>query len=295
MMTPILQTHDLTKKFSKKLALNKVNMTVQRGDIYGFIGANGAGKTTLMRIALSLAFPTDGRVELFGGESFKTAGLRIGSLIESPAFYPNLSAKDNLLAFGSLVNADKSQADELIELVGLADAGKKRAGSFSLGMKQRLGLAVALLGKPELVILDEPVNGLDPSGIRDVRDLILKYNQEYGTTFLISSHLLDELSKMATRYGILNNGVMVDEITAADLFERTRHRLCITVNDAKKALTLLNSPDAHIIDNTVELMSNFDNPAKINRILVEGGVDVSSLYMSSDGLEQYFVERIGGE
>ena len=186
-MEAILQTCELTKRFGRKTALDRVSMTVNRGDIYGFIGGNGAGKTTLMRLALNLAFPSAGQVSLFGGESFATAGRRIGSLIEAPAFYRGLSARENLLAFGSLVGADPAQADTLLARVSLGEVGKKKAGSFSLGMKQRLGLAIALLGQPELIILDEPVNGLDPAGIRDVRDLILEYNREKGVTFLISS------------------------------------------------------------------------------------------------------------
>lgn len=293
-MEAILQAHDLTKKFGRKTALDQVSMTVQRGDIYGFIGSNGAGKTTLMRLALDLAFPTSGRVSLFGGEPFRTAGRRIGALIEAPALYRGLSARENLLAFGSLVNADPKQADELLERVGLADTGKKKAGSFSLGMKQRLGLAVALLGQPELVILDEPVNGLDPAGMRDVRDLILQYNREKGVTFLISSHLLDELSKIATRYGILNQGRLVDEVAAEALFERTRHRLCITVDDPQKALEVLSRADIRVDGRELTLLSGFDDPAAVNRALVQAGVAVSRLTLLSDGLEQYFMERIGG-
>lgn len=292
-MEMMLQTFELSKKFGRKTALDGVELSVRRGDIYGFIGGNGAGKTTLMRVALRLAFPTSGRVELFGGENFATAGKRIGSLIEAPAFYRGLSAKENLLAFGRLVGAEPRQADELLERVGLSDAGKKKAGSFSLGMKQRLGLAIALLGNPELIILDEPVNGLDPAGIRDVRDLILEYNREKGVTFLISSHLLDELSKIATRYGILNGGRLVDEISAAELFERTRHRLCITVDDPQKAQRILEGADMRVQGDTITLLSGFEQPALINRRLVEAGVAVSGLTVLSDGLEQYFVERIG--
>lgn len=294
-METVLQTFELTKKFGRKTALDRVSLTVRQGDIYGFIGGNGAGKTTLMRLALNLAFPTAGRVALFGGESFATAGRRIGSLIEAPAFYRGLSAKENLLAFGALVGADPKQADCLLERVGLSDTGKKKAGSFSLGMKQRLGLAIALLGQPELIILDEPVNGLDPAGIRDVRDLILEYNREKGVTFLISSHLLDELSKIATRYGILNQGRLVDEISAADLFERTRHRLRITVDDPQKALRILDTADVRVEGDILTLLSGFESPALLNQKLVEGGVAVSGLTVLSDGLEQYFVERIGGE
>jgi len=290
----VLQTFDLTKKFGRKVALDKVNITVKRGDIYGFIGGNGAGKTTLMRLCLNLAFPTAGSIRLFNGESFKTAGLKVGSLIETPSFYRGLSAKENLLAFGALVNADPKQADILLEKVGLAEVGKKKAGSFSLGMKQRLGLAIALLGEPELVILDEPINGLDPQGIRDVRDLILEYNKQKGVTFLISSHLLDELSKIATRYGILNNGKLVEEVSTEELFERTRHRLRVIVDNPTRAAEVLQNIEMRVNGNELILLTNIEDPALINETLVKAGVKVSGLTLLSDGLEQYFVERIGG-
>lgn len=292
-MDTVLQTFNLSKKFGRKVALNNVNIKVQRGDIYGFIGGNGAGKTTLMRLSLNLAFPTNGKVELFGGEDFSTAGLRVGSLIEAPAFYRGLTAKENLLAFGSIVKADPNKADQLLERVGLADVGKKKAGSFSLGMKQRLGLAIALLGEPELVILDEPVNGLDPTGIRDVRDLILEYNKQKGVTFLISSHLLDELSKIATRYGILNKGNLVEEVSAKELFERTRHRLQVVVDNPVRAAEILSDCTINANGNELVLLTNIDNPAEINARLVKEGIAVSGLTLVSDGLEQYFVERIG--
>lgn len=292
-MDTVLQTFNLSKKFGRKVALNNVNIKVQRGDIYGFIGGNGAGKTTLMRLSLNLAFPTNGKVELFGGEDFSTAGLRVGSLIEAPAFYRGLTAKENLLAFGSIVKADPNKADQLLERVGLADVGKKKAGSFSLGMKQRLGLAIALLGEPELVILDEPVNGLDPTGIRDVRDLILEYNKQKGVTFLISSHLLDELSKIATRYGILNKGNLVEEVSAKELFERTRHRLQVVVDKPVRAAEILSDCTINANGNELVLLTNIDNPAEINARLVKEGIAVSGLTLVSDGLEQYFVERIG--
>ena len=292
-MDTVLQTFNLSKKFGRKVALNNVNIKVQRGDIYGFIGGNGAGKTTLMRLSLNLAFPTNGKVELFGGEDFSTAGLRVGSLIEAPAFYRGLTAKENLLAFGSIVKADPNKADQLLERVGLADVGKKKAGSFSLGMKQRLGLAIALLGEPELVILDEPVNGLDPTGIRDVRDLLLEYNKQKGVTFLISSHLLDELSKIATRYGILNKGNLVEEVSAKELFERTRHRLQVVVDNPVRAAEILSDCTINANGNELVLLTNIDNPAEINARLVKEGIAVSGLTLVSDGLEQYFVERIG--
>lgn len=292
-MDTVLQTFNLSKKFGRKVALNNVNIKVQRGDIYGFIGGNGAGKTTLMRLSLNLAFPTNGKVELFGGEDFSTAGLRVGSLIEAPAFYRGLTAKENLLAFGSIVKANPNKADQLLERVGLADVGKKKAGSFSLGMKQRLGLAIALLGEPELVILDEPVNGLDPTGIRDVRDLILEYNKQKGVTFLISSHLLDELSKIATRYGILNKGNLVEEVSAKELFERTRHRLQVVVDNPVRAAEILSDCTINANGNELVLLTNIDNPAEINARLVKEGIAVSGLTLVSDGLEQYFVERIG--
>lgn len=296
-MEYVLKTEQLTKKFGKKAAVDHVSMSVGRSDIYGFIGKNGAGKTTLMRLVLGLAKPQSGKIELFGGESYKTARRRIGSLIEAPSFYKNCTARENLLRFGSLCDTSPAEVEQILELVGLQDAGRKTARYFSLGMKQRLGIGIALLGRPEFLVLDEPVNGLDPTGIKDVRDLILRLNREMGITFLISSHLLDELSKIVTKYGIINNGVLIEEITAQELAEKCRSRLVISTDRPEEARQYLaasaENVQAECEKGELVLYSGHEDPALINRKLVEAGFSVSRLALQSENTEDYFVERIG--
>ncbi|MBM6686603.1 ATP-binding cassette domain-containing protein [Faecalicatena contorta] len=196
-------------------------MTIHQGDIYGFIGKNGAGKTTLIRMVTGLAAPSDGSIQLFGSGSLLEGRRRIGTVIEAPAFYPGMTARENIIAFSRLQGLrDFSHVEELLELVGLDHTGKKKCRNFSLGMKQRLAIAIALIGDPKLLILDEPTNGLDPEGMKEVRDLILKLNQERGITVLVSSHILGELSKFATRYGIIHHGKLIEEFTEEDLWRR---------------------------------------------------------------------------
>ena len=297
-METVLRTVGLTKRFGRASAVDHVSMTVNKGDIYGFIGKNGAGKTTFMRVVLGLSAPTEGTVELFGGLSPEEAGKKIGALIEAPGIFPNCTAKENMKRFAILKDEDESQIDGLLDFVGLGDVGNKKAGKFSLGMKQRLGIAIAMLGAPELLILDEPVNGLDPTGMKEIRDLILRLNREKGITVLISSHLLDELSKIVTRYGIINNGVLVDEIDASEMKAKTGHRLIIVVDDVEKAVSLLEKEvgkdSIGINGHAIGLSSGLDRTAELNALLVKNGVAVSSLSVKTDGLEKYFIEKVGG-
>ncbi len=297
-METVLRTVGLTKRFGRASAVDHVSMTVNKGDIYGFIGKNGAGKTTFMRVVLGLSAPTEGTVELFGGLSPEEAGKKIGALIEAPGIFPNSTAKENMKRFAILKDEDESQIDGLLDFVGLGDVGNKKAGKFSLGMKQRLGIAIAILGDPELLILDEPVNGLDPTGMKEIRDLILRLNREKGITVLISSHLLDELSKIVTRYGIINNGVLVDEIDASEMKAKTGHRLIIVVDDVEKAVSLLEKEvgkdSIGINGHAIGLSSGLDRTAELNALLVKNGVAVSSLSVKTDGLEKYFIEKVGG-
>ena len=224
-MKEILVAKDIVKVYGNKTVLKHVNMNINKGDIYGFIGKNGAGKTTFMRVILSLTYPKSGEVKLFGDKTIQEVGLKVGSLIEAPGLYKSLNEEQNLQRFSTLYGADESKIPEILKMVGLGDTGKKKAKDFSLGMRQRLGIAIALLGDPELLLLDEPINGLDPEGIKDIRDLILKLNKEKGITFLISSHLLDELGKIVTKYGIINNGEMIEEIDAEELREKCKQKL----------------------------------------------------------------------
>lgn len=294
----IIRTHNLTKRYGNKLAVNQMNMTVEAGDIYGFIGKNGAGKTTAMKMLLGLAFPTSGSIELFNGENPKTAGQEIGSLIEAPGIYKNCTAYENMKRFAILSGTSDSEIKELLELVNLHNTGKKKAGVFSLGMKQRLGIAISLLGKPKLMILDEPINGLDPEGIREIRDIILNINRERKVTFLISSHLLDELAKVVTKYGIINNGVLVEEISAEEINRRCQSGLQISVGDPAAAETVLrNFTDTSNIRRTGSrfiLQNCTDNAAEINTALVQAGVSVSELNTTHGDIESYFIERMGG-
>ena len=295
-MDTILKTNSLVKKYGQATVLNNINMTINRGDIYGFVGKNGAGKTTFMRTVLSLTNPTSGEIKLFGDKSIEEVGLRVGSLIEAPGLYKNATAYENLKRFSIIYGADENKIPEILELVGLANTGKKKAKDFSLGMRQRLGIAIALLGDPELLLLDEPINGLDPAGIKDIRDLILKLNKEKNITFLISSHLLDELAKVVTKYGFINNGNLFEEIESKKLLEKCKQQVIIEVDDTKKALSILETIiDKKLIktkDNTI-LIDSKEDTAFINTKLVKGGVSVSSIYSNSISLEDYFMERIG--
>ena len=296
-MEYIIETKELVKQFPGKLAVDHVNMHVRKGDIYGFIGKNGAGKTTTMKLILGLLEPTEGNISLYESNKLDQQRIKIGSLIEAPGLYKNCTAFENMKRFSILYGGTDADIKELLELVGLGKVKKRKAGAFSLGMKQRLGIAIALLGNPEILILDEPINGLDPAGIKDIRDIILKLNKERGVTFLISSHLLDELSKVATRYGIVHDGRMVEEIDADVLMEKCRSNLKIGINDVKKAIKILK--DAELLDRydsneeCVTIFNNFDDAAKINELLVKGGVKVNFLAPSSSGFEDYFIERIG--
>jgi len=212
-MDYILKTYNLTKRFKNQIAVNEVNVKIKKGDIYGLVGKNGAGKTTLMKMIVGLSEPTNGKIELFEKNELSNGRKRIGCIIEMPALYPNMTAEQNLSIQATLIgNNDENEIEEILGLVGLKEVRKKKVENFSLGMKQRLGIGIALIGNPEFLILDEPVNGLDPIGVREIRNLILKLNSECGITILISSHILSELYKIANVFGIINEGNLVSEI-----------------------------------------------------------------------------------
>ena len=295
-MDIILKTNNLTKKFGHNTAVNNVNMTISKGEIYGFIGKNGAGKTTFMKMVLSLTYPTSGSIELFNGEKSKDALKKVGSLIESPGLYKGATAYENMYRF-SIIYGGGEKINELLELVGLSKVGKKKVKDFSLGMKQRLGIAISLLGDPEFLVLDEPINGLDPAGIKEIRDVILKINKKKGTTFLISSHLLDELSKVVTKYGIIDNGCLIEEVSKEELINRCQNKLVVTTKDSKKAKKVLSeiiNPDNIIINgNDIEILSNIDKGEEINKLLCKNNIYASKICPTLDSLEDYFIRKIG--
>lgn len=300
-MDTVLKTTELTKVFSGKKAVDHVSMTVNRGDIYGFIGKNGAGKTTLIRMAVGLAAPNEGSIELFGSSNLTQMRKKIGTVIEYPAVIPHMTAKQNLTAQCKLQGInDLSVIDRVLHTVGLEDTNKKKAKNFSLGMKQRLAIAIALIGEPDFLFLDEPTNGLDPTGIKEIRELIQRLNHEHGITVLISSHILGELSKLATRYGIIDNGVMIDEFTAEELEARCQSSLVIQVDRVPEACTILENVVGTKnyklnADGTISLFDHLEEAGMINTVLAKHDIIVNSISMSTADLENYFIQVTGGD
>ncbi|MDT8716916.1 ATP-binding cassette domain-containing protein [Clostridium sp. 19966] len=299
----VLKTHNLTKRYGQQLAVNDVNMTISKGDIYGFIGKNGAGKTTLIRMITGLIHRTNGEIELLGrsaGRELDEARTMVGSLVETPAFYGNMTAMENLEVSRLVRNvAGKNSIGEALELVGLKDVDKKKVKNFSLGMRQRLGVANALLGNPKFLILDEPINGLDPVSIVEIRELLKRVNKEKDVTILISSHILGELSELATCYGIINDGKLLEEISAEELKQKCRQYIELQVDDAGKAVVLLEK-DLNISDykvqenNIIKIFSHLDNVGKINTLLSVNGVVVNNISLKGQNLEEYFLNAVGG-
>ncbi len=295
-MEYVLETEGLTKIYGRTAVVDHVSMQVRKGDIYGFIGKNGAGKTTFMRMAAGLARPSAGSLRLFGSEDLLRQRMRIGTLIESPGAYPGMTAKENLTVLKkSLGIPDRGRIEELLTLTGLKEAGGKKVKHYSMGMKQRLGIAMALLRDPDFLILDEPINGLDPSGIREVRDLIQELNREKGITILISSHILGELAKVATRYGIIREGALVEESDARTMAERSRRCQKLVTDNVERAVTVLEEA-LHIQSfdvpepGVIRVFERLSETAEINRVLTEHGVAIKESYLAGQDLEGYFME-----
>ncbi len=303
MSKSILRTNHLTKKYGNAIALEDINVSIQKGDIYGFIGQNGAGKSTMLRIVTGLSFPTKGTIELFGEDNpnkITDAQKRMGAIIESPALFSNMTAYENLEVHRLQKGIPGSACiQKTLELVGLTNTGKKKAKNFSLGMKQRLGLAIALLSDPEFLILDEPTNGLDPMGIVELRELMKKLNREKGLTILISSHILSELHQLATRYGIIHKGRLLEEISANELNEKCRQHLRIKVDQPTKGATVLESvigtTDFEVMpDGTMKLYDYLGRVRRVSKALTEAGLVIEHLSQNGDSLESYFSSLVGG-
>lgn len=297
----VLKTNNLTKQYNKNVVLDNVNITIKKGDIYGLIGRNGAGKTTLMKIITTLASPTSGTFELFNTSSENDELFdnkkRVGSLIEYPAFYPNLSAYDNLKYYTIQRGiVDKNQINKVLELVNLTGTGKKKVKTFSLGMKQRLGIALAILNNPDFVILDEPINGLDPIGISELRDTFKKLSDN-GITLLISSHILSELYLLANEFGFLENGKLIKELSKEELDLECSKCLVIKTDDSKKVSVLLekelNTNNYKVINNEeIRVYDYTDDSDKVSDVLVNNKIKIKGFYESGISLEEYFKEII---
>lgn len=299
-MEYLLSTENLTKQYRHKNAVDSVNIHVKQGDIYGLIGRNGAGKTTLMKMLSGLAAPTSGSFSLFGEDGVRAGKImnRVGALIEEPGIYADMSAYGNLHAKCIALGVRNKNAErELLETVGLADTGKKPVGKFSLGMKQRLGIALALVGEPDLVILDEPINGLDPQGIAEVRGTIEQLNRERRITFIISSHILGELSKFASNYGIIHKGQLMQELSREELFEKCSRKILLNTPDTPAASTVLEKigiTNYRVTGrDTVEIYERLKETAEINAAFVSAGIQINGISIMNQELEDYFLELTG--
>ena len=297
----VLRTTNLTKTFGVKKAVDSVDMQIERGSIYGFIGKNGAGKTTLMRIVCGLASQTAGTVELFGksdpAQLAEQRG-RIGSMIEMPSLYRNLTAVESLEVQRRILGiADTSCIQEVLKTVDLANTGNKKVKQFSLGMKQRLGLAIALLGNPELLILDEPINGMDPVGITEVRETLLSLARDKGITIIISSHILTELHHLATHYGIIHDGKLIKQLPAKELDAECSQHTRLVTTDAEKTVLTLNNIGITDFEQMPEgefRINGEVNPETITSALLTNSVGIKAINTVTQDLESYFISLIGG-
>ena len=304
-MSFIMQTQNLTKTYGKKDAAKDININIREGEIYGLIGRNGAGKTTIMRMISGLSNPTSGTYSLFGktGAEMRKMMNKVGVLIEHPGLYPKRSARENLkikcMAMGVDYKKD-NYLDNLLKIVGLENVSdKKGAGEYSLGMRQRLGIALALVGEPSMIILDEPINGLDPTGIVDIREMLLRL-KEQGKTIFISSHILGELEKMATRYGIISGGKLVEEISAEELAEKCGSRTVIKVSDTIKASPIIlkflegSTDNLECEKNSIFIKAKIENIGELTNALFNAGIVVSGITTDENSAERYFINKMEG-
>ncbi len=300
MNNTVIKLRDISKKRGQTEILNHLNMTVYQKDIYGFIGQNGAGKSTTMKIIMSLIKETHGQIELFDSLDNQTNRSRIGAIIENSAFYPYMTAYENLKYYVQYKGiVEINSIEKVLKMVGLENVGKKKYKNYSLGMKQRLGLALALINNPDLLILDEPLNGLDPQGIVELREILSHFNKKYGITMLISSHILDELEMIATRYGFIHQGQMIEEITAEKLQEKLKKYISLDVENIGLAtITLeqkLHTENFKVIDDhTIYLYDFVSESSQVATTLIQEGVILNKMNISNVSLENYYLSLIKG-
>lgn len=300
-MDYVLSTENLSKQYKNFKALNRLSMHVEKGAIYGFIGRNGAGKTTLIRLICGLQKPTSGEYTIYG-EKYTSPNIlkvrrRMGAVVETPSIYQDLTAEDNMrVQYAVLGRPSYDGIKELLELVGLSDTGKKKVKNFSLGMRQRLGIAIALAGDPDFLVLDEPINGLDPQGIIEIRELILKLNREYRITVLISSHILDELSRLATHYGFIDSGRIVKEITAKELDAACRKGMHMVVSDVQALSRVLDERNieyAIASEHEADVFGEWSVTDLVQALSTQG-CTVNKITERDESLESYYINLIGG-
>ena len=299
-MEYIIQTQKLCKQYGKFKALNDLTLNVPKGSIYGMVGRNGAGKTTLIRIITGLNNPSSGEFTLFGVKSNDSKLLEVrrkmGAVVETPSLHPNMTARDNLIQQTKALGISDEKIDDVLKLVGLADTGNKKAKNFSLGMRQRLGIAFSLVGDPDFLVLDEPINGLDPQGIMEVREMLIKLNKEKGITILISSHILDELSRLATHYGFIERGRVIKEMSAEELDKTCRTSIHVNVNDTAILAEVLNGMGAEYrlySPNEADIFT----PMQVTPLVLalnEKNCFVNSMTERHESLESYFMGLVGG-
>lgn len=301
-MEYVVQSFNLEKNYGREKVLDNISINVPKGSIYGLVGRNGAGKTTLMRVLCNLVEKSNGNYKLFDSDNLKEGYTRIGILIESTGMFGYMTALENMEYFRMLYGVvDKEVSKKILELVGLEWIEKKKVRSFSLGMKQRLGIGISLLGNPDLLILDEPINGLDPQGVYEVRKLLIKLNEEKGITILISSHILSELFKIATNYGIIEKGRLIEELTKEELEEKCRRCIKIKIHkdDINKAVeileTRLNITEYDVLQDNIFRIFNNENINEINIVLAKENIRVYALSYNGEDIEEYFMERVEGE
>ncbi|MBO5840908.1 MAG: ABC transporter ATP-binding protein [Methanobrevibacter sp.] len=299
----VIETQNLSKSYGDFQAVQNVDMNVEKGKIYGLLGRNGAGKTTTMCMLLGLTEPTEGSIKLFGldardGKNRKEIYTKIGSIIETPGFYPQLNAHENLKIFSKLRgDYNPENIEKVLKLVNLSDE-KKPFRNYSLGMKQRLGLAAALVHEPELLILDEPINGLDPAGIVEIRDMLLDITSKLGITVLISSHILSEIELLADEIGIISQGKLIKELTKEELGEQSTKSVIIEVDNIGLAEDMMikngyvKDSDFKVDNNEIILLTDIDSRSKINESFVKNGIQVNELHLKEENLEEYFMRLI---
>ncbi|MDC2863121.1 ABC transporter ATP-binding protein [Bacillus sp. BP-3] len=303
-MTYVLRTNQLTKVFQGKEVISNVNMHVKQGEIYGFLGPNGAGKTTIMKMITNLIKPTSGEIEIFGEKLTDTSYevlKRMGTIIEYPIFYEKLTAKENLNLHCEYMGFyDKKAIDRALDLVNLHNVDDKQVKDFSLGMKQRLGIARAITTKPELLILDEPINGLDPIGIKELRELFKILCKEYGITLLVSSHILGEMEQMADTIGVIQNGKLIKEVSMKSINGQQTEYIEVTVQDVKQAAYMLENR-LHLTnykimsENIIRIYDTSATQQAISKTLIMNDIEIESINKKNSSLEEYFLNLMNGE